>query len=163
MLAESILSLMSSKTHVLNSLDFLSFWQVTFKEELREQEKIASIHDHGGRVVFAVNSTNVAVLQVSHLLEVQTRQSDGNTTNHLQDLTRGNKHRVEPTRLWLYCDQEIVEIHARMNGIIHDDKKETRRRHGHVRMPAVQQDSDVVIPVQEDEGLFVNDNKECIN
>lgn len=50
-----------------------------------------------------------------------------------------------------------------MNSIIHDDKKEARWRHGHVRMPAVQQNGDVVVPVQEDEWLFVNDDEERIN
>jgi hypothetical protein len=50
-----------------------------------------------------------------------------------------------------------------MHAVIHDHKEDSRRRGCHVRMPAVEKDSDMMVPVQKDERLFVNDNEECIN
>ena len=41
--------------------------------------------------------------------------------------------------------------------------KLTRRTLGDVRVPTVQQYSNVMIPVKKDEGLFVNHNKECVD
>ena len=49
-----------------------------------------------------------------------------------------------------------------MDRVVHDDKKDTVRRSGHIGMPAVQQDGNVVVPVQENEFFLVNDNKKGI-
>lgn len=50
-----------------------------------------------------------------------------------------------------------------MNRIVHHHKEDARRRFGDVRMPAVEQDRNMMVPMQEDEGLLVNDDEECIN
>jgi len=49
-----------------------------------------------------------------------------------------------------------------MYRVVHDDKEDSRRRYCHVGMPAVQQDGNVMVPMQENQVLFVNDNEEGI-
>jgi hypothetical protein len=49
-----------------------------------------------------------------------------------------------------------------MDTIIHDPKNESRGRIGHVRMPTIQEDRDVMIPMQENERFLVNDDEKRI-
>jgi hypothetical protein len=50
-----------------------------------------------------------------------------------------------------------------MNTVVHDDKENTWWRRCNIGVPAVKQDSDVMVPVEENEGLLVDNDKECIN
>ena len=46
-----------------------------------------------------------------------------------------------------------------MDAVVHGDEVEARRRARRVRVPAVEQDGRVVVPVQEDEGLLAQHDK----
>jgi hypothetical protein len=50
-----------------------------------------------------------------------------------------------------------------MNSIVHGHKEQATRSLGDIRMPAIQQNRNMVIPVQENKGLFMNDNEKGIN
>lgn len=50
-----------------------------------------------------------------------------------------------------------------MDAVIHHHKEDARWGGCYVRVPAVQQDGDVVVPVQKDKWLFVNDNEKGVN
>ncbi len=50
-----------------------------------------------------------------------------------------------------------------MNGIIHDAKDNTGGCLGNVRMPAIGQDGNVMVPMQKDEGFLVNENEKGVN
>jgi hypothetical protein len=50
-----------------------------------------------------------------------------------------------------------------VDGIIHDTEYNPRRRLGDVTVPTIQQHTDVMVPVQKDQGFLVNDNKEGID
>mmetsp|Transcript_11101 Transcript_11101/g.24853 ORF Transcript_11101/g.24853 Transcript_11101/m.24853 type:complete len:250 (-) Transcript_11101:33-782(-) len=49
-----------------------------------------------------------------------------------------------------------------MNGVVHDAKQNTGGGLVDVGMPAVQENRNVMVPVQQEEGLFVNDNEKGI-
>jgi len=78
-------------------------------------------------------------------------------------LKRCDNHGVQPLGAHFGGHEKVIKVHhAGMNRIVHRDEKDTGGRHGHVGMPAVEQDRNVMIPMQENEGLVVNDNKEGI-
>jgi len=56
--------------------------------------------------------------------------------------------------------EEVVAIHDSMDGIVHGHKVETSGRSVGVRVPAEEQDGDVVVPVEEDEFLLLSEEKE---
>ena len=133
--------------------------EVPSDEELHEQEQVASVHDKGGRVVFALELARAFLVS---RVEVEGRECHGHTDNHLRNLERCDVHWIEPLGSELDGHEEIVEVHAGMDGVVHDDEKDSRWACRHVRMPAVQKDRDVMIPVKEDELLFVDDNEERV-
>ncbi len=49
-----------------------------------------------------------------------------------------------------------------MHRVIHHDEKQPTGGCGHVGMPAIQEDSNMVVPMKENKGLFMNNNEECI-
>lgn len=131
---------------------------VAADEKLQEQEEVAAVHDKGGNVVLCLN----VALRIS-LEEVESSQSDRNAHNHLRNLHRRDNNGVQPTRLQSHRHQKVVAVHAGMNRVVHGHKENTRWRLCNIRVPAVQQDRDVVIPMQENELLLVNDNEKCVN
>lgn len=82
--------------------------------------------------------------------------------DHLGDLGDSDVHAVEPLRLDLDCHKEVVKIHDGVDAVVHRDKHDPNRVLGHVRMPAIQQDRNVVVPVQKDEGFLVNDDEKSV-
>ena len=56
----------------------------------------------------------------------------------------------------------IIPIHYSMHRVVHSHKVQARRGLGNVRVPAVQQDGDVVVPVQSDEFAFAKHDEESV-
>ena len=132
--------------------------EVSANKELQEQKEVAAVHDKRRRVVFTLNQAGRIRLVV-----VKSSQRARHTDDHLRDLCHRNPDRVEPLRSELHRHQEIVTIHDCMDGVVHHNKEDSRWRCRHVRMPAVQKDGDVMVPVEEDQRLLVNNNKERID
>ena len=132
--------------------------EVPPKEKLQKQEQIAPVHDKGGSVVFLFDPTARIRLVV-----VESGQSYSNPDDHLRDLEDCDHNGVEPLGAHLNGHQEIVAIHRCVNTVIHDDKKDPGRRRRHVGMIAIQENRDVVVPVQKNEGLFVHDNEKSVD
>ena len=59
--------------------------------------------------------------------------------------------------------ETIVKIHDCVDAIIHHDKENARWTRGDIGMPAIQQDGNVVVPMQKDQLFLVNDNKKGVN
>ena len=137
----------------------LLLWlKVTANKELQEQKEVASIHDECCRVVFTLNQASRVRFVI---IESSQRTSDAD--DHLRDLENGNDHWIEPLGAELHGHQKVVSIHGSVHTVVHDHEEDSGRRGCHVGMPAVKKDRDVMVPVQKDERLFVNDNKECVN
>jgi len=50
-----------------------------------------------------------------------------------------------------------------VDGVVHYAKHDTCWGFGNIAVPAIRQDGNVVVPVQQDERLFVNDDKKRVN
>jgi len=50
-----------------------------------------------------------------------------------------------------------------MHCIVHANEKETKWRGCNIRVPAVKKNSYVMVPMKENQGLFMYDNKERID
>ena len=136
---------------------FLGNLQISTNKELQKQKQITAIHDKGSSIVFSFNLT-----QWIRLEKVKARQGDGDATKHLRNLHHGNNLGIKPFRADSERHQTIITVHGGVDRVVHGDKKDTVRRGGDIGMPAVQQDGNVMVPVQENEFFLVNDNKKGI-
>jgi hypothetical protein len=132
--------------------------EVAANKELQKEEKIASIHDKGCRVVFLFDFAFLVCA-----VKIESQHGDDDADNHLRNLETSDNHRVEPLGAEFHGHQEIISVHASVNTVVHGDKENSWRRGRDIRMPAIKQNRDVVVPMQEDERLLVNDNKESVN
>lgn len=142
------------------------FGRVASDKELQKQKQVASVHDKGGRVVFRIQiRTRLSRIGVVH---VKAGQCHGHAHGHLADLKGGNEDGIEFQRVFQkvfapgHGHDAVIAVHARVDGVIHHDKENAGRRFGRVRVPAVEQDCHVMVPVQKEERFLVNDNKEGI-
>ena len=127
-------------------------------KKLQEQTEIASIHDECSSVVFLFNHAALIFGVI-----VESCKSNGDTHDHLRNLKASNDNWIEPLRTELHGHQKVVAVHGCMDTVVHDHKENSWRGCCHIRMPAIKQDSNVVIPVKENKRFLVNDNEESIN
>lgn len=128
------------------------------EKELQKQKQVAPVHDKGGTVVFFFDPAG----RVRHII-IETGQRHADTDDHLGDLKDGDPYGVEPLRAHFHRHQKIVSVHRGVDAVVHNDEENAGRRRCHVGMVAVQEHRNVVVPVQEDEGLFVYDDEKCVN
>ena len=132
--------------------------EVAPDKELQKEEKIASIHDKGCRVVFLFDFAFLVCA-----VKIESQHGDDDTDNHLRNLETSDNHRVEPLGAEFHGHQKVIAVHASVNTVVHGDKENSWRRGGDIRMPAIKQNRDVMVPMQEDERLLVNNDKEGID
>ena len=132
--------------------------KVASYKKLQEEEQIAAIHDKRSRIVFLFN----LAFRIS-VVVVKTDESDSYADHHLRNLESSDNHWVEPLWAKVHCHQEIVAIHRSMYTVVHHNKEDARRRSCNVRVPAIKQNGDVMVPMEENERLLVNYDKESIN
>jgi hypothetical protein len=132
--------------------------EVAPDKELQKEEKIASIHEKGCRVVFLFNFAFLVCA-----VKIEPQHGDDDTNNHLRNLETSDDHRVEPLGAEFHGHQKVISVHASVNTVVHGDKENSWRRGRDIRMPAIKQNRHVMVPMQEDERLLVNNNKEGIN
>lgn len=87
---------------------------------------------------------------------------DRTADNHLRQLQRRDDHGNEAWRIEARRLQRIVRVHHRVYAVVHDDEPTRRRGVLGVREPGVDEHSDVVVPVQENERLLSQYNEYCI-
>mmetsp|Transcript_21401 Transcript_21401/g.46478 ORF Transcript_21401/g.46478 Transcript_21401/m.46478 type:complete len:159 (-) Transcript_21401:428-904(-) len=84
------------------------------------------------------------------------------TNEHLTELHERNDDWVEPLGSHFNSHEEVIPVHYRMDGVVHHNEKEARGGGISVRKPAVEEDGNVMIPMQKDERLLMDDNEECV-
>ena len=77
----------------------------------------------------------------------------------MRDLGYRNVHAVEPLGFALDGHQKVIKIHDCVDGEVHGAKDNARGCLGNVAVPAIRQHRNVVVPVQQDEWLFVNEDE----
>lgn len=105
------------------------------------------------------------ILGLRSLLLVIIKGEDGNgdTDDHLRDLRHGNPHGIEPLGLQLHGHEEVISVHDEVNGVVHTYKPKTGGTGRGIRVPAVQQNGNVMVPMQKDQWLLVNNDKKGID
>lgn len=94
---------------------------------------------------------------------VVSRQSgDNDTDDHLYKLGKSNKDWVHPLGLHLDSHQEVVTIHHSMYGRVNSHEDDTGWSSGDVGIPGIEEDSDVMPPVEENKWLLVDDDEKCV-
>lgn len=100
---------------------------------------------------------------VATLLLVIGYSVDDNTDDHLRDLSARDDN-INP-----FGDSiaerahPVVRVHGCMNGEVHKDKPATRGAKVFARVPAVDEDGCVVVPVEKDELLFAHHNEHRVD
>jgi hypothetical protein len=133
--------------------------KVPANKELSKEEQVTSIHDEGCRIVFSFNLA-IAVGVIHEI--IKGHQGDGDSNNHLTNLKGRDEHRIEPLGADPHGHEGVVKVHAGVNRVVHDNEKDSRRRCGNIRMPAIEQNCNVMVPVKENKGLFVNNDEERV-
>lgn len=78
---------------------------------------------------------------------------------HLCDLHERDHHGEGSRHTSAGRSSRVVAVHERMDGVVHAHEPAAAGHTVFIRVPAVQQDSDVMIPVQEDQTLLTQDDE----
>jgi hypothetical protein len=127
------------------------------KEELQEQYQVTPVHDKRRRVVVGGNAAGGL-----GLVQVKTEHGQRDADDHLGYLQDRDEDWFEPAGTALDGHQAVVPVHDSVDKVVHHHKENTTAAFGHVRVPTIQQDRHVMVPMQKDERLFVYHNKEGI-
>ena len=129
---------------------------VAAHREVHKQIQVAAIQ-HKERQPGDVTHCNWAV---SIELEVAAPERDCDAKHHLEDLQRGDHGCPQRTEGQV---PRVVSIHDGMHGVVHGSKKEPCRSAGGEAIPANHEHSDVVVPVQEKQGLLPQNNEHGVD
>ena len=137
-----------------------AFAHVELNEQRGKQHKVAAVHaqPHSNcapvhpaallREVTVVVGVEHHHRADHHLQQLRTRDERGDGANHLTQTQRTH---------------EIVEVHNGVHGVIHAGKPEPTRNERHAGVPAEYRDSEVVVPVQEDDRLLGQDKENGVD
>lgn len=134
---------------------FLHLADVGLEEEVAKEHKVAEVHGRGPEDVLEVGVTLVVVM----LHPGEDQVVDDTAHQHLSDLGEGDEHGELPGDAEARGPQGVVRVHDGMHAVVHRHEPTTPGHHVFVGVPRVQQHSDVVVPVEEDEFLFPQDDE----
>ena len=119
--------------------------EIPRNEELSKQIEVTSIHDERRNIVLLLNVARSSLNRMRIIIECHN--SHTNSNEHLTKLHECHKDGVEPLGTPLHCHQKVVSVHDCMNRVVHDDEEKTTGAGGCVGMPAVEDDSDMMVPM----------------
>ncbi len=131
-------------------------FEVAVVEEQGEKDQVAEVHDRAPQDVVHVGWTAHLVHPVVH------QAQDGQAHRHLQDLGGRDDHGKGAGHPQASRSGRVVCVHERMNHVVHGHEPAAARHLVLVGVPRVEQHSDVMVPVQEDEALLPEDDEHCV-
>lgn len=90
------------------------------------------------------------------------QDQDGQTHGHLHDLGGGDHHGAGAGHAYAGRLRRIVGIHEGVNRVVHGHEPASACHLVPVGEPGVEQNGDVVVPVEEDEALLPQDNEDRV-
>jgi len=131
--------------------------RIAFEIEFQKEGKIATVQSQRGEHV-RLRMIHGAVI----LGEIENSKGhrDSDTDHHLCQLN--NSHQFPPSRAMTRSRQKVIKIHDTVNKGIHASKDGTGRSKGGHGEPCVHQHSRVVIPVQQVDWAFTQNEEERV-
>lgn len=127
--------------------------EVGLIEEDGEEQQVAEVHQRGADDV-ALGGEAVGVM----IPEVE-EPYDAEPYEHLCDLHERDHHGTESRHSSAGCFSRVVAVHERMDDVVHGHEPAAAGHTVFIRVPGVEQDGDVMIPVQEDQTLLTQDDE----
>lgn len=127
--------------------------EVGLIEEDGEEQQVAEVHHRG--VDDVVHGGDTVDVMFPEIQEPQHAQPH----HHLCDLHERDHHGEGSRHTSAGCSSRVVAVHERMDGEVHAHEPAAAGHTVFIRVPAVEQDSDVMIPVQEDQTLLTQDDE----
>ena len=139
---------------------------IAFQKEFEKEEKVASVHDEGGVIVvppqMTVGEGKAGAASDADVQEPTGNGRDNDADDHLTQLEDGNVHGLECFGFAINGHEKVVTVHDGMDGVVHDAKYEGLGGPDNIRVPAVEEDRYVMVPMEENEWFLVNDNKKGV-
>jgi hypothetical protein len=92
-----------------------------------------------------------------------SQHSNNTPSNHLCYLHKGNPHGVEPLGFAFDGHQKVISVHDGMDRVVHGGHVNSNGRGMGESVPGVEKHSNVMVPMQEQDFLFVDNEEKGIN
>ena len=139
-------------------IDFL-LSEILVVEEDRKEDEVRGIH---GQTELPVSILNITITTINELID-SDRENNGNPTNHLKNLNGGDKRSELEDRLETVDSKSIIGVHKSMNKVIHSGEPDTTSGLVMERVPAEEENGDMVEPMEEDNFFFAKDEEDSIH
>lgn len=133
------------------------------ESKLDEQVQVRSIDQTSHSQVRELATLTRSKLGASVSVVVDTHGHEERSGNHLRDLHEGDDPGGEPLGHGLDGLHVEVKVHDGVHGQVHRGEVMARTGLGHVAVPAEEQHSDVVVPMQENQRLLTQDDEHSVN
>lgn len=127
-------------------------------EEAGEQHEVGSVHEEGNLDIVIGNVALVACL--FHLVRPNV---DGGAHHHLEELGSGDAHGDPAWHAEFQGLEGVVAVHDTVHQVVHADEPAGSGDVVGVGVPGVQENGHVMVPVEEDEGLFPQHDEHCVS
>jgi len=138
----------------------LAFVDVRVIEEMGEEHQVTEVHARRQR---DVQLRHPARLRTAGFQVTVRRVVDETSNEHLHQLATGDEHGHSFGRPVAHGPERVVRVHHGMHAVIHHDEPPGGRCELVIREPAVHQNGDVMVPMQEKERLFPKHDKDGVD
>lgn len=125
------------------------FLHVRPSEEVSKEHEIGRVHDEGDLDILIGD-----VAFVSGLLHLVGPDVNGSTHDHLCELCGGNEHGYVPGHSEFEGLEGVVTVHDTVHQVVHAHEPAGGGDVVGVGVPGVEEYGHVMVPMEEDEGLF---------